>query len=859
MRQPGKEPANRQIGKGNQRLRANKAHMPSVPPPHPPSTVYRLPGFLCLLLILTFAVFFSALAIQQHHTFQTNGLDLGNVDQALWNTAQGRFLHFTLMTPVQSRLALHVEPILLFFVPLYWLNLGGPETLLIIQASVVALGAWPLYQIANSKFQFTIHNSQFIIHNYQILLVALLCLIFPLAYLLLPTLESAVLFDFHAVTLAPTFFLFAFWAWERRRDWQFIIFLLLAMACKEDMPLVVATVGLYVSLTQRRWRLAGAVIGLSLLWLGAAVLVIQPYFAQGGNIQLDRYAWLGDSPLEMAQTLITQPRLVFNHLWNQVNVSRYLVQLFFPTAYLSLLSPLTLLPMLPTLAVNLLSNNPFTWRLEDFHYGAPLAPFLFLSAMAGIKRIGKFAGWRMAKISPLLICYYAALFLLTFTTVYHYYHGFTPLARPFRWPQVTHHHRELEQVLSTIPPDTALFTQSNLAPHLSHRPVIYGDFGYFTDSGFPAPVPVDDILLDVTSFENIGGLHQFLRQTLLESGDYQLVTARNGILHLQPLTTDANASVRPSSSLLSPLFYTFVRPGSPPATQLPVDFGDVVRLHGFTLHFNRQEEVQVSVDLQSLQPLRGDIQPVLYLLDATGRVTGATTDLQPTLVWYPPDQWPVGETVRLRFNTLPWYTRETGTYGLALGVISGPDVWAVERRHRPTMTQPTEYATRLPADGALVELARIKHVGGMPEGGPVVRQYDAPSPPHPLDANFDNQLKLLGHTSPQIEDGALTINLYWQAVNTPENLTRFVQLVGPDGLYGQNDSAPDYGHYPTFLWQPGEVVAETVTLPLQVGRPTGNYTLHIGLYRPDTGQRLPVVSGGDHGDHVKVLMKGFKQ
>ena len=105
-----------------------------------------------ILMIVLFAGFFGALAVQQHRTFQTNGLDLGNVDQALWNTAQGRFLHFTLMAPVQSRLALHVEPILLLFVPLYWLNLGRPETLLRLQAVVVAIGAWPVYQIAKTQF-----------------------------------------------------------------------------------------------------------------------------------------------------------------------------------------------------------------------------------------------------------------------------------------------------------------------------------------------------------------------------------------------------------------------------------------------------------------------------------------------------------------------------------------------------------------------------------------------------------------------------------------------------------------------------------------------------------------------------------
>ena len=96
-------------------------------------------AWLVMLLIILFALFFSALALQQHRTFQTNGLDLGNVDQALWNTAQGRFLHFTLMTPVQSRLALHVEPILLAFVPLFSLVEGKTSWKAALLAGILAL------------------------------------------------------------------------------------------------------------------------------------------------------------------------------------------------------------------------------------------------------------------------------------------------------------------------------------------------------------------------------------------------------------------------------------------------------------------------------------------------------------------------------------------------------------------------------------------------------------------------------------------------------------------------------------------------------------------------------------------------
>jgi uncharacterized membrane protein len=857
--------------------------------------------------IIVFAVFFSALAVQHHRAFQTNGLDLGNVDQALWNTAQGRFLHFTLMAPVESRLALHVEPVLLLLVPFYWLNWGGPEFLLVVQAVVVALGAWPLYQLSRLKFPAE-KNSSFI-PSVSLRTSLHPSTFIPVAYLLLPTLESAVLFDFHAITLAPTFLLFAFLALERRQNAVFALFALLAMACKEDMPLVAAMLGLYAGLSQRRWRLAIVTITIGAAWFALAVLLIQPQFAAGGNIQLDRYAWLGDSFPAMLQTLVTQPGLVVDHLWHQVDLPGYLARLFFPTAFLALFSPLTLLPALPVLAVNLLSDNPFSWRLEDFHYGAPLAPFLFISAIYGLKRISDWASERVGESaservsesasqrvsesasrrvgglangeSPLLpredLCSFAAslwgrspaplfitilsLLLLIFSAVYHFHRGYTPLARPFQWPQVTPHHRRLEAYLAAIPPKAVVFAQSNLAPHLTHRPAIYTNFAYFTDPAYPAQ-PVTDIFLDITAFENIGGLHQVLRQTLLESGAYRLVSATDGILHLKPLTVDrrppsAEILPPPPTSLLPSPFYTFTRPDTPPQYTLSVDFGGMLRLRGYSLHFNRQEEVQVSLDLEPLQPLAG-IQPVLYLLDETGEPVGATVDWQPGLVWYPPEQWPLGQTVQVRFNTFPWHTRATPAYRLALGVVLGDDVWQ-GKRLRPHMEKTGPLAPRLPAAGALLELARFEQVWDMPLGGPVVRQFRAKPLPIPLAANFNHQINLQGagfkwqmaakRGKWQTANGksSIALTLAWQALAASPNLTRFVQLVGPSGqVYSQNDAPPDNGQYPTSLWQPDEVVVETVTLPLPADLPPGHYTLHVGLYHPATGVRLPLVSGGDH-------------
>ena len=63
----------------------------------------------------------------------------------------------------------------------------------------------------------------------------------------------------------------------------------------------------------------------------------------------------------------------------------------------------------------------------------------------------------------------------------------------------------------------------------------------------------------------------------------------------------------------------------------------------------------------------------------------------------------------------------------------------------------------------------------------------------------------------------------------------FVHLLRPDGsLAAQSDSRPRDGEYPTYLWLPGETVSDTRSFTL----PGGDYVLEVGLYLPDSGERL---------------------
>ena len=109
------------------------------------------PPVLLALMMLVFAVAFSWLSLARHAAFQSHAFDLGNMDQAVWNTLHGRFLRFTDMAVgnrvLTNRLAIHVEPLLALLAPLYLLH-SGPQTLLLIQAIVAASGSLPAYLLA---------------------------------------------------------------------------------------------------------------------------------------------------------------------------------------------------------------------------------------------------------------------------------------------------------------------------------------------------------------------------------------------------------------------------------------------------------------------------------------------------------------------------------------------------------------------------------------------------------------------------------------------------------------------------------------------------------------------------------------
>src|SRR5262249_41450766 len=98
--------------------------------------------------VVAFAAAFAALSVLRHRAYNTGRFDLGNMVQAVWATAHGHPLRVTDLHGDQiSRLAAHVDPILVAFAPLWWLW-PSPDLLLVVQAVAIALGAPAVYRLA---------------------------------------------------------------------------------------------------------------------------------------------------------------------------------------------------------------------------------------------------------------------------------------------------------------------------------------------------------------------------------------------------------------------------------------------------------------------------------------------------------------------------------------------------------------------------------------------------------------------------------------------------------------------------------------------------------------------------------------
>lgn len=533
-----------------------------------PGTQIRLAWALTITLMAAYMVILSVLSLYRYWTFIAQAYDLGNMDQAVWNTLHGRFFEFTnrgwdYYGP-PTRLAIHVEPILLPLSLLYLIH-SGPETLLIFQSIALGLGALPIFLLA----------------RHWLPRWPLAGVLLVVTYLLSPALIGENLFDFHPVTLATPLLLAAVLAMVKRRCGWFLVAAGLAAMCKEDIGISVAILGIFIAFWQKRRWFGLSVAAVFTAWSAFCFLVIIPHFLdspQVGNNYWDRYAGLGNTPGQAILHLITQPWLIFATILT-LDKLRYIWGMLLTGGLLGLLfAPLALIPGLPELAINVLSDKSAQYS-GVYHYNAVLIAFLLVATILGTARvarhlerdrdgwaalsrsermramlkqrfpwrwiplwgwwlalsIGSGWAWLVRRISPRVGMALVCLMLLTFAG-YNLMIATGPL-KPFI-PNLSTGAREerINRLLAMIPPDASVSASDTLNPHLSERQDLY----LFPDIGRGDDIAQYIIIdIDYLPYENrSSAIATFDQLTSPQHGIYRII-ARAGSVYLAKLQSDA--------------------------------------------------------------------------------------------------------------------------------------------------------------------------------------------------------------------------------------------------------------------------------------------------------------------------------
>lgn len=795
------------------------------------------------LLILAYAVFFSVASIRQHDAFITSKADLGHFDQPIWNSLHGRLLVRTQQDRQLTRLTDHFEPIL---VPL---SLGfalwdDVRMLLVLQAAAVALGALPVFLLARDELYSSMEvspSTDGISTGYRRWVPEVVGLVLACVYLLLPALQAANLTEFHAAPLMVTPMLFALYFARRERYGWMWLWALLVMSVKEEMSLLTFMLALWLVVFRRKWRQGLALAAVSLVWFGLATFVIVPHYAPlkygiSESVYFQRYGELGDSPQAVVRSLLTRPALVWEIVTEPARLQYLLGLLLAAGGILPLLAPEVLLLSLPSLMANLLSSYEAMYS-GVYHYSAPVVPFVVAAAAIGLGRIGGLVSSNRRRDAVVLA---VALFLLGGSLTYHYYRGFTPLARRFAWPQVTEHHRLLEQRFAPqIPPEAVLSTTSPLFPHLDHRERILL-FPIVDDAGW--------VLLDAGS---VSEMHPSdFRQAyddLIASGDWCIVDAADGYVLLGRRAQVSHEGTERCAQELPDSFYDFARVDDPqPQIRVQADFGEQLRLLGYDVttveQFNR---VGVRLYWTKIAPAESVLRPFPFWMGEGGQVI-ETPEQRPLVepYWYPTSRWRPGEVVVTEM--MPW---DIGTeFRLGMAVLDSEG-----ERLPVSILGPADHPI-YPMDGSTwLRLAAFHWKDGQVrpvDEGAVLR--------YPLFASFGGLFELAGydlvpdkpHAGDQVE-----LWLSWsrvadggQGAAFPQrDYTVFVHLLDAAGRrVAQGDGVPGYlGVLPTTLWRPGVPVLDEHALTLPDVLPSGEYSLLIGWYDYRTGQRLPSSQGGD--------------
>jgi len=294
-------------------------------------------------------------AYLKHLSFQTH------MDLAIYGNACKNYLFSTMKGDVWL-LADHFEPTLLLFSPLC--QLWDPAlVLLTAQALILGLGSYGVYRFCEAS-------------GFGVKLSSLISFLYLQGYVT----TVPIYYDFHLITLSLGILPWLFYSLKTEQWAFFWVMVPFYLGLKENTSLTLAFLGASLLFSSKKYyKIHGALLfTLCVISFGLIMQIVYPYFRNGQPSMYFHkyYSHLGSNLWEICLAPLINPVAFFGSFLTLRKVE-YFLHLFVPFLFLPLLDLKRAIVLIPSLFINLASNDRnITGRTS--HYEAEAYPLLLL-------------------------------------------------------------------------------------------------------------------------------------------------------------------------------------------------------------------------------------------------------------------------------------------------------------------------------------------------------------------------------------------------------------------------------------------------------------------------------------------------
>lgn len=460
-----------------------------------------------------YTAFYLCWSIHNFDNLGMYGFDLGIHDQAVWLLSRG-YSPFVTISGV-NYFGDHLSWIMLAVVPLYWL-FPSAKVLLVVQSLALGSAAVPVFLLGRLRLR-----SEWLACG------------LAWVYLLNPYIGWGHTEQFHPDAFEVTLVFLAFLFVLRKRWRLFFAMVVLLMLVKEDVPLLVFGLGIWVAVLFNRRAGIGASL-LAVVWMFVNFRFLVPTLSGIGS--LAEYIRIHGTRIPFGglggfvRTACTRPWRVISRLFESGRPLYYL-QVFAPLGFAPFLSPSTLVAVMLPLLANALSTFAYQHMLH-YHYGDLVIPGLLAAAVFGMANAPRRA--RNIIVGFMLVMAVLGLWLW----------GPVPGSRdPCPWvtqtPAVL---QAVDRAVDMIPKDAVVSADYHYVTRLTHRVEVYEfpnpwytrNWGADAGNGriLPDRVARVEYVLASTTME---ARCQAVLDEILQSGEFTVLLDDCGVILLRRL------------------------------------------------------------------------------------------------------------------------------------------------------------------------------------------------------------------------------------------------------------------------------------------------------------------------------------